>query len=184
MSAPSAIGYLVFVSRSLFYSVSHSPLINAQYQEDLTGFPNNGFLIDDFEHFLWISFHNDDDNVAIISLPSVPSCYSKFAKEWILNFQISEGDWFIFLSVNFGQLTTVLHRRELSLHNVWRVMVQKQLFNLEIDPNFVTDIVFSDFSDKPVPHFSVNYCSKNVKAESITVMRLALYVDGWIDWVG
>ena len=54
----------------------------------------------------------------------------------------------------------------------------------EIEPNFVTDIVFSDFSDKPVPHFSANYCSKNVRAESSTVMRLALYVDGWIDWVG
>ena len=152
--------------------------------QDFPTIGQNGFLINDFEHFLWTSFHNDDDNVAIIRLPSVPSCYSKFAKEWILNFQISEGDWFIFLSVNFGQLTTVLHRRELSLHNVWRVMVQKQLFNLEIDPNFVTDIVFSVFSDKPVPHFSVNYCSKNIKAESITVMRLALYVDGWIDWVG
>ena len=121
-----------FLSHDHFFTVYHihhwSMHSIKKIWQDFPTIGQNGFLINDFEHFLWTSFHNDDDNVAIIRLPSVPSCYSKFAKEWILNFQISEGDWFIFLSVNFGQLTTVLHRRELSLHNVWRVMVQKQLF--------------------------------------------------------
>ena len=59
-----------FLSHDHFFTVYHihhwSMHSIKKIWQDFPTIGQNGFLIGDFEHFLWISFHNDDDNVAII----------------------------------------------------------------------------------------------------------------------